>query len=242
MSETRQLSDILKRIELEYYESKIVPADGSVKPSDIYYEGNTDGEMGTLSIAGYVVRCFNPRLLFAKALSTFEDWDIELLEYTAGNWIMDGINTKGIGMGNGNVIGNTGFGYVKDNDGSWFEMPHFGSVVFGPGVQIGNNNNIDRGVIGDTVIGAGVKIDSLCHIAHGVTIGENTLVVAGSIIGGSARIGKNCYIGMGAKVLNKITVGDNVTIGAGAVVTRDVPDGETWVGVPARKLEKTSGL
>lgn len=115
-------------------------------------------------------------------------------------------------------------------------MPHLGDVVIEENVVIHNQVNIDRAVLGSTVIGKGTVVDSLVHIAHGVKVGENCQIVAGSIIGGSVVIGDNCFIGMGAKIKNKITIGDNCTIGAGAVVLKDVPSGETWVGVPASKL------
>lgn len=200
-------------------------------PTDIHYssEGIFLGKIHFL--------IDNPRLAFAKAISQFGVWETDLLSYDGGNWVMDGINTMGVGMGNGNVIGNSGFGYVKDNDGSWFEMPHFGSVVFGPGVQIGNNNNIDRGVIGDTVIGEGTKIDSLVHVAHNCQIGKRCLIVAGAIIGGSVEIGDHSFIGMNASIKQKVKIGKNCIIGAGAVVLNDVPDGETWAGVPAIKIK-----
>lgn len=117
-------------------------------------------------------------------------------------------------------------------------MPHQGNVVIGEGVEIGAQTCIDRAVNGSTVIGDGVKVDNLCHLGHGCKIGRHTLIVAGSVIGGSATIGDRCFIGMGALIKNKVTIGDDVTIGMGAVVTKDVPYGETWVGNPARKLEK----
>ena len=53
-----------------------------------------------------------------------------------------------------------------------------------------------------------------------------------------ALIARGASIGAGAVVLPGITIGAGAMIGAGAVVTRDVPPGETWIGNPARKLEK----
>lgn len=141
------------------------------------------------------------------------------------------------------IIGSDGFGWFTNKNGVLYNMPHIGSVKIGKNCTIGHCTCIDRGVLTDTMIGDNTKIDNLVHVAHGVRIGNNCLIVAGSIIGGSVVIGDNCFIGMGAKIKNKVKIGKNVTIGAGSVVLNDVPDGETWVGVPAKKLvknEKTS--
>jgi UDP-3-O-[3-hydroxymyristoyl] glucosamine N-acyltransferase len=97
---------------------------------------------------------------------------------------------------------------------------------------------IDRGTLGDTIIGARTKIDNLVHIAHNARIGEDCMIVAQAGIGGSAVIGNGVFIGFGAKIKNKVTIGDGAVIGMGAVVICDVPAGETWAGVPARKLSK----
>lgn len=134
------------------------------------------------------------------------------------------------------VIGKDGFGWIRMEDNTLKKFPHAGNVVIEKNVVIGSNTCIDRAAVGSTVIGEGTKIDNLVHVAHGVKIGKNCLIVAGTIIGGSVEIGDNCFIGMGAKIKNKVTIGNGVTIGAGAVVLKNVPDGETWAGVPAKKL------
>ena len=130
----------------------------------------------------------------------------------------------------------SGFGFVRQEDGSLFRFPHYGKTIMGKDVEIGEHVCIDRGALGNTIIGNGVKIDNLVHIAHNVEIGEHSLIVAGTVLGGSCKIGKRCFIGMSASIKNGVVIGDDVTIGMGAVVLRDIPDGETWVGNPARKL------
>lgn len=148
------------------------------------------------------------------------------------------IHSKRLFMDSSISIGKDGFGYAREDDGTLVKMPHRGNVVIEEDVEIGVFTCIDRAVNGSTIIEKGTKIDNLVHIGHGAHIGKHCLLVAGSVIGGSARIGDRCFIGMGAMIKNKITIGNDVTIGAGAVVLKDVPDGETWVGNPARKLEK----
>lgn len=141
-------------------------------------------------------------------------------------------------IGNGTQIGNDGFGWVRYSTGELEKMPHAGNVVIEKNVVIGCNSCIDRAVVGSTLIEEGTRIDNLVHIAHGAKIGRHCLIVAGAVIGGSAEIGAYTFIGMNASIKNKVKIGKYVTIGAGAVVLRDVPDGEVWAGVPAKKLEK----
>jgi UDP-3-O-[3-hydroxymyristoyl] glucosamine N-acyltransferase len=111
-------------------------------------------------------------------------------------------------------------------------------VKIGSNVRIGSYVCIDRGNLKDTIIEDGVKIDNLVHIAHNVKIGKNTMVVAGTVVCGSVEIGDNCFIGANSVIRQHLKIGNNVTIGMGSVVTKDIPDGETWAGNPAKKLEK----
>lgn len=136
------------------------------------------------------------------------------------------------------VIGKTGFGFVRNENSSLEWMPHAGNVIIEKRVCVGAHTCIDRAVVGSTIIGEGTKIDNLVHVGHGAKVGKHVLIVAGAVLGGSCEIGDYSYIGMGALIKNKIKVGKNCTIGMGAVVIKDVPDGETWIGNPARKLEK----
>lgn len=56
---------------------------------------------------------------------------------------------------------------------------------------------------------------------------------------GRIRIGNNCFIGARSTILPGVTIGDNCIIAAGAVVSKDVPSGEVWGGVPAKKISTT---
>lgn len=135
-------------------------------------------------------------------------------------------------------LGNEGFGFEPDENGDLVFFPHFMGVQIGNNVRIGSYVCIDRGNLRNTIIEDGVKIDNLVHIAHNVKIGKNTLVIAGSVICGSVEIGENCFIGANSVIRQHLKIGNNVTVGMGSVVTKDIPDGETWVGNPAKKLEK----
>ena len=135
----------------------------------------------------------------------------------------------------GVVLGSEGFGYSVTKKGIE-KFPHFGGVVIGDNVDIGANTCIERGALGDTIIGSGTKIDNLVHIAHNAEIGKNCLIVALSGIGGSCIIGDGVYIGFGATIKNGVRIGRGATVGMGAVVLKNIPDNEIWVGNPARKL------
>lgn len=163
------------------------------------------------------------RLAFTKDHK--EEWPLNVIHST-------------VRMGKNCSIGADGFGYASAEDGTLCKIPHAGNVVIEKNVEIGSNVCIDRAVVGSTVIGEGTKIDNLVHVAHGVKIGKNCLIVAGSVIGGSCEIGNGVYIGIGAMIKNKVKIGDGATIGMGAVILKDVPAGQTWIGNPGRKLER----
>lgn len=141
-----------------------------------------------------------------------------------------------------NVIGGIGFGYSKINSDEYEQFPHYGRVIMGDRVHIGNNCCVDRGSLSDTVLGDAVKIDNLVHIAHNVKIGKNTLVIANSMIAGSAVIGENCWLAPSANIRNGITIGNNVTVGMASMVTKDVADNEIVAGSPAMNLKDFNAL
>lgn len=132
-----------------------------------------------------------------------------------------------------------GFGYKRDMFGHLSRKPNNFGVIKGKGVEIGRHTCIDKGSYRDTKIGDYTKIDNLVHIGHNSIIGKECLIVAGSVIGGSAVIGDYCYIGMNVSVLDHITIGNNSIIGAGSVVTKNVPANSIWAGNPAKPIKTT---
>ena len=83
-------------------------------------------------------------------------------------------------------------------------------MVIEDDVEIGANTTIDRPAVGETRIRAGAKIDNLVQIAHGVTVGANTLLAAQVGIAGSTTIGDNVMLAGQVGVAGHITVGDGV--------------------------------
>jgi UDP-3-O-[3-hydroxymyristoyl] glucosamine N-acyltransferase len=109
----------------------------------------------------------------------------------------------------GAQIGQPGYGFASSEAGH-VKIPQIGRVIIQDRVEIGANTTIDRGALGDTVIGEGTKIDNLVMIAHNVHIGRHCLVIAQVGIAGGCEIGDFCVFA------GQAGVGDHVRIGPGA--------------------------
>ena len=132
----------------------------------------------------------------------------------------------------GTVIGSDGFGFVTVDD-VHHKIPQTGCVEIGNDVEIGANVTIDRARFDKTIIGSGTKIDNLVHIAHNVTIGENSLIVAQVGISGSTKVGKNVILAGQVGLVGHIEVGDNFIAMAQAGVSKSFPANTMVLGSPA---------
>lgn len=132
----------------------------------------------------------------------------------------------------GSVIGSDGFGYAPEGSG-YVKIPHSGFVQIDDDVEIGSCNTIDRAKFGKTHICRGVKTDNLVHIAHNVTVGEDTVIVAQAGIAGSVTIGRHAVLAGQAGIAGHLEIGNNATIGPRAGVMKPVPDGSVVSGTPA---------
>ena len=136
----------------------------------------------------------------------------------------------------GSVIGEDGFGFDFEEDGTPVRIPHLGNVEIGNNVEIGSNTVISRGTLDSTIIESNVKIDDLVFIAHNCNIGMNTVIIALAEISGSVQIGKNCWIGPNSSIMQKIKIGDNVTVGMGTVITKDIASNKKIMGLESLEL------
>lgn len=127
----------------------------------------------------------------------------------------------------GVVIGADGFGFVKDGE-TYLKIPQLGFVHIGNDVEIGANTTIDRGALENTTIGNGVKLDNQIQIAHGVTIGDNTVISAATAIAGSTHIGSSCLIGGLVGFIEHLTIADNVMITGRTMVTRSISEAGSY--------------
>ena len=133
----------------------------------------------------------------------------------------------------GTVIGSDGFGF-STVQGVHHRIPQIGTVIIEDDVEIGANVTIDRARFDKTIIGKGTKIDNLVQIAHNVSIGENSIIVAQSGISGSANIGKNVTIAGQSGVIGHVSIGDNVVVAAQSGVTKSIPSNTCVSGYPAK--------
>lgn len=132
----------------------------------------------------------------------------------------------------GSVIGSDGFGFAPDGE-QYQKIPHTGIVAIEDDVEIGASNTIDRGTFGKTHIKSGVKTDNLVHIAHNVTVGENTVLVAQVGISGSTTLGRHVVLAGKVGVAGHIQVGDYVMVGGQSGIAGNIPAGQVVSGSPS---------
>ena len=130
----------------------------------------------------------------------------------------------------GVVIGADGFGFAP-SEGRWEKIEQLGAVQIGDDVDIGANTCVDRGALGDTVIGNGVKLDNLIQIGHNVRIGEHSAIAGCVGIAGSAVIGKHVTIGGAGMIAGHLEIADNVFISGGTLVSHSIKKAGHYTGV-----------
>jgi UDP-3-O-[3-hydroxymyristoyl] glucosamine N-acyltransferase len=133
----------------------------------------------------------------------------------------------------GAVVGSDGFGFAPNKKGTYSKIPQTGNVILEDDVDVGAGTTIDRATMGSTILRKGVKLDNQIQIAHGVEIGEHTVIAAQTGVAGSTKIGKRCMIGGQVGIVGHITIGDDVKIQAQSGITRSLKNGETVQGTPA---------
>ena len=138
----------------------------------------------------------------------------------------------------GVVIGADGFGFAREQDGSWVKIPQTGGVWIGDDVEIGANTCIDRGAIEDTVIEDGVKLDNQIQIAHNVRIGAHTAIAGCTGIAGSTTIGKRCTIAGACNIIGHLVIADDVNILVASVIAKSISRPGTYAGaVPSQPYD-----
>jgi len=132
-------------------------------------------------------------------------------------------------------IGTEGFGWL-DFTRSNKKIPQLGRVILQDGVEVGANTTIDRGALGDTVIGEGTKIDNLVQIGHNCRIGRYCLIAGHVGLSGSTIVEDGVMIGGGAATAGHLTIGRGSVIYAWGGITKDVPPNSRMAGHPAEDV------
>ena len=112
-----------------------------------------------------------------------------------------------------------------------------GKIIIGDNNWIGTNVSIMSGENGITKIGDNNLIMNYVNIGHDVTIGNNNEIGVGTIIAGWVKVGNKNKIKLSVIIRNRKTIGDETLIGMGAVVTKDIEDGVTSYGNPAKPIK-----
>lgn len=132
-------------------------------------------------------------------------------------------------------IGTEGFGWL-DFGHSNRKIPQLGRVIIQDRVEIGANSTVDRGALGDTVIGEGTKVDNLVQIGHNCRIGRYCLIAAMTGLSGSTIVGDGVLMGGGVGTSGHLSIGDGSVIHGRAAVTKDWPAGSKLAGAPAQDI------
>jgi UDP-3-O-[3-hydroxymyristoyl] glucosamine N-acyltransferase len=132
----------------------------------------------------------------------------------------------------GVVIGSDGYGFAQ-HEGRHHKIPQIGTVRIEDDVELGAGTTVDRGALGETVIGEGTKIDNLVQIGHNVKIGKHCLLVSQVGIAGSTELGDHVVVAGQSGFAGHLKIGARAQVAAKSAVLRDVPPDMKVMGNPA---------
>lgn len=160
----------------------------------------------------------------------------------SGVHIYDGVRIgRNVIIHSGCIIGADGFGFERNKAGELEKFPQVGGVIIEDDVEICALTHVARGTLGDTVIGQGTKIDAFVHVGHNTRIGKHCVITSHAMLAADT-IGDYSWIAPSVCLRDRILIGTGAFVGLGAVVTKDVPDGATVAGNPARDLTEFKKL
>lgn len=137
----------------------------------------------------------------------------------------------------GVVIGASGFGFSSGRDGH-LKTPQLGRVIVQDRVEVGANSTIDRGALGDTVIGEGTKIDNLVQIGHNSRMGRHCIMAGQSGLSGSATLGDFVIVGGATAISDHVVIGAGARVAGMSGVAYDLEGGRDYGGIPARPVRE----
>lgn len=133
----------------------------------------------------------------------------------------------------GTVIGSDGFGFANTKEGKYIKIYQNGNVVIGNDVEIGSNTSIDRAAFNSTMIGNGVRIDNLVHIAHNCVIKDGCILVGQIGLSGSTILNEYVIMGGQSATSGHLEIAPFTTIAARGGVTKSITEPKKqWAGFP----------
>jgi len=137
----------------------------------------------------------------------------------------------------GAQIGQPGFGFASSEQGH-VKVPQLGRVIVQDDVEIGACVTIDRGALGDTVIGEGTKIDNLVQIGHNSHVGRHCVIIGQAGIAGSVILEDFVVLGGQVAIADHSRIGTGARLAGRAAVTpgRVLEGGRDYGGLPAKPL------
>jgi sugar O-acyltransferase (sialic acid O-acetyltransferase NeuD family) len=119
----------------------------------------------------------------------------------------------------------------------WATIVHPAAVLPGS-AGVGPGSVVLAGAVATAAvsIGAHVAVMPGVVLTHDDLVEDFATLASGVRLGGRVRVEEGAYVGAGALVRERVAIGRWALVGMGAVVLADVPPGEVWVGVPARRL------
>ncbi len=139
----------------------------------------------------------------------------------------------------GSQIGQPGFGFASSGQGH-IKVPQLGRVIVQDKVEIGACVTIDRGALGDTVVGEGTKIDNLVQIGHNVHIGRHCVIVSQTGISGSTTLGDFVVLGGQCGISDHCQIGSGARLGgrSGMIIGQKLEGGRDYAGAPAKPIKE----
>ena len=136
----------------------------------------------------------------------------------------------------GSILGNDAF-YFKNHGDRFEKFRSGGRVLIEDHVDIGAGCTIAKGVSGDTVVGAGSKLDCQVHLGHGVVLGKKCLLAGQVGIGGKTVIGDAVVLYGQVGIAQNLTIGDRAVVLAKSGVSKSLDGGKVYFGSPAGEVK-----
>jgi UDP-3-O-[3-hydroxymyristoyl] glucosamine N-acyltransferase len=173
-----------------------------------------------------------PNSVIGRGVAIGKDCEIASNVTIAHSYVGDGVLILP-----GAQIGQPGFGFASGPLGH-MKVPQLGRVVIQDRVEIGACTTIDRGALGDTVIGEGAKIDNLVQVGHNTHIGRHCVIVAEVGISGSCVLGDYVVLGGQVGIADHVRIGSGARLGArsAAAPGMELSGGHDYGGAPAKPL------